>query len=438
MKTLLTNGKVWLGKNLFTYSIGFDSVTGKILFIGNKDESGVIKKEFDEVIDLKQKLVLPAFTDGHCHFIKGALVNSQLNLREAGTKNDFINGIRQYKKSNDGKWIFGGYFSDSNFKEDIELDKTFLDEICPDVPLLISRFDLHSAFSNSKALEISGILNKLENFTTDEIIKDENDNFTGELKERALHYIMDNIPAASLKVRTEVVTSQMQKLHSLGITAISDITLTEDLDIYKALITGNNLKLRVDARLPFQELHNLKKYQTEFSELSPLIKFRSLKAFYDGSLSSKTALMHSNYKNTSHNGIKTEFVNCGEFEKYAYEIDIAGYQMSVHAIGDKAVTELLDLNEELIKRIGKKDRRFRIEHAQHIRESDFERFKVLHVIASVQPTHLFSDANTAEEILKDFKLEHNYKKLFDIGAEVCFGTDFPSLAKVLLKLFIMQ
>ena len=217
----------------------------------------------------------------------------------------------------------------------------------------------------------------------------------------------------------------MEKLNAFGITSISDITLFDDLEVYKEMIRQNKLNLRVDARLPFPEYSNLKKYQSEFSAISNLIKFRSLKAFYDGSLSSKTALMHSNYKNTSHNGIKTEFVNSGEFEKMAFEIDDAGYQMSVHAIGDKAVTELLDLNEELIKRSGFKDRRFRIEHAQHIRESDFGRFKDLNVIASVQPTHLFSDASTAKEILDDFKLEHNYKKLFDIGAEVCFGTDFP-------------
>ena len=135
--------------------------------------------------------------------------------------------------------------------------------------------------------------------------------------------------------------------------------------------------------------------------------------------------MHDNYNNSDHNGIKTEFVNSGEFEEFALRIDEAGLQMSVHAIGDKAVTDLLDLNDELIKKYGLKDRRFRIEHAQHIQQNDFQRFKDLNVIASVQPAHLFSDAMTAKEILSDPSLEHNYKKLFDIGAHVCFGTDFP-------------
>ena len=125
--------------------------------------------------------------------------------------------------------------------------------------------------------------------------------------------------------------------------------------------------------------------------------------------------MHSNYKNTDQNGIKTEYVNSGDFLKDAFEIDKAGFQMSVHAIGDKSVTELLDLNEELNSKNGLRDRRFRIEHAQHIQKSDFQRFKDLNIIASVQPAHLFSDAKTSSEILSDYSTEHNYKKLFDIG-----------------------
>ncbi|MEO8210532.1 MAG: amidohydrolase family protein, partial [bacterium] len=354
MKTLLTNAKVWLGGNSFANALGFDTQTGIINFIGSKEQSKNIENEYGEIADLQGRLVLPAFTDGHCHFIKGSLVNSQLNLREAKTKKDFINGIKEYNNKNGSKWIYGGYFSESNFTEDFIPDKSFLDDACPDIPVIISKFDMHSAFANSKALEISGILSEQNNFTSEELIKDKDNFITGELKERARDLVMQKIPTASLKERTDIVINQMQKLHSLGIAAISDITLVEDLEIYKELINQNKLQLRVDARLPFKEFYNLSKYKKEFSELSDIIKFNSLKAFYDGSLSSKTALMHSNYKNSNHNGIKTEFVNSGEFEKLAYEIDKAGIQMSVHAIGDKAVTELLDLNELLIKKFGKR------------------------------------------------------------------------------------
>ena len=425
MKTLFINAKIWTGKNSFAESIGFDSEKGKIIFTGTKADANNLSNEYDEIIDLKKKLVLPAFTDGHIHFVEGSFENSKLDLRSARTKNDFNIAIREYQKSNGPKWISGGFFSEANFLEEIYPDKIFLDNICRDVPVIISRFDSHSAFANSIALEISGIISSAESFTSDEIIRDSDGNFTGELKERARVFVMDKIPAASLNERTSIVTEQMRKLHSQGITSISDITLAEDLEVYKELIRQNMLFLRVDARLPFKEFYNLKNYRNEFSKLTNNIKFQSLKAFYDGSLSSRTALMHSNYKNADHIGIKTEFVISGEFEKMAYEIDKAGLQMSVHAIGDKAVTELLDLNEELIMKNGIRDRRFRIEHAQHIMESDFSRFKELEVIASVQPSHLFSDAKTASEILDDYSIEHNYKKLFDIGAKVCFGTDFP-------------
>ena len=428
MKTLLINAKVWLEGKSFTEAIGFDSVTGKIIFTGSMQEADKIKSEYDEVSDLGKRLVIPSFTDGHCHFIEGALVNSQLNLRNAGTKNDFIKGIRNYKSGNGNKWIYGGYFSDVNFKEHIVPERNFLDEICPDIPVIISRFDMHSAFANSKALEISGIESKKSLFTNEEI-PEINGRLTGELKERAMYFVMDLIPFPSLKERTDIAFKEMKKLHSFGITSISDITLKEDLEVYKELINEGKFLLKTDSRLPFGEFGNIEMYKTEFKELSSDIKFRSLKAFYDGSLSSKTAYMSSNYKGEKHNGIKTEYVNSGAFHKAAFEIDKAGYQMSVHAIGDKAVEDLLDLNEELIGKNGKKDRRFRIEHAQHIDKKDFKRFKELNVIASVQPGHLFSDAKTSFDILEDYTSAHNYRQLSDYGAEICFGTDFPVISE---------
>ncbi len=425
MKTLFLNGKVFCGKNKITDAVGFDDKTGKIIFTGSAAQAAVIKNNYSEVIDLNKRLVLPSFSDGHCHFIEGSLLNSRLNLRNAFTKKDFSDGIRNYRINNNNNWICGGYFSESNFLEKIYPDKYFLDEICSDVPVIISRFDCHSAFANSKALEISGIAERENDFTSFEIVKDSKGHFTGELKERAMEFVLDKIPQSSLAERTAAVLKEQSVLHKFGITSISDITLPEDLEIYKELIRTDRLNLRVDSRLPFSGFGNIEKIKKEFSGISGLIKFSSLKAFYDGSLSSRTAYMHSNYKNSLNNGLRTEYVNSGEFEKAAFEIDKAGYQMSVHAIGDKAVSELLDLNEELIRRNGSRDRRFRIEHAQHIAEKDFKRFRDLNVIASVQPAHLFSDAKTASEILNDFSSEHNYKKLIETGARVCFGTDFP-------------
>jgi len=428
MKTLLINAKVRITRNNFKYSVGFETGTGKIIFTGNKQEADKIKSSFDEIIDCAGKLVLPSFYEGHCHFAEGAYVNSLLNLRHAATKNDIINSLREYRKLPGVSFIAGGFFAESNFKENIELNTEFLDSICKDIPVVISRFDSHAAFANSKAIELSGLMSKESEFTSDEIIKSDG-RFTGELKERARDFVLGSLPRPDIQRRFKVAKDLMERFNSFGITSISDITLVSDLEIFKEFINYDYLKLDVDARLNITEFKGIEKYKKDFEGYENRIKFKSFKAFYDGSLSSKTAYMHSDYKGFSNNGIQTDIVLNGEFHKACAEIDKSGYQLSVHAIGDKAVTELLDFNEYLIRTNGTKDRRFRIEHAQHISETDFDRFRELRVIASVQPSHLFSDARTAEMILDDPSLEHNYDRLFKNGSSVCFGTDFPIVSE---------
>ena len=424
MKTLLINGKVWLHKNYFAEAVGFDSSTGKIDFVGMNSDAVDKSPDYDEMIDVKGKLIMPAFMEGHCHLIKGSIVNSEVNLRSAATKQEFIDIIRKYAVASEG-WIQGGYFADAGLKEKVIIDRKFLDEICPDRPMFISRFDYHSAIVNSKVIEEIGLESKKGVFPKSDLVEDKNGELTGEVKEDARTYIWQSIPKWSIAKQAWALKEEISRLHSMGITFVSDITLPEDLDVYNDLLSRSELKIFIDSRLPFNEILNIDEHKKRFSVFKDNIKFQSLKAFYDGSLSSETAYFHENYTGTNHSGSRTEFVNSGDFLKYAELIDLAGYRMSVHAIGDKAVTELLDLNEYLRDRLGIKDRRFRIEHAQHVIEQDLDRFKKLDVIASVQPWHLFSDAKTALAKVKYPETTHNYKRLLDRGVCVCFGTDFP-------------
>jgi predicted amidohydrolase YtcJ len=425
MKILFTNCKVWLQEKSFSDCIGFDDNSGKIIFIGS--ENNIDKKEYNEIIDLKGKLVLPAFTDGHCHLVKGSLVNfSEINLCKASTKKDFETQIKNYKenlKNND--WLVGGNFSETNFKEKFTIDRYFLDEICPDVPAILSRLDLHSAFLNSKAIEITGIKNKVDEFGLSEIICDDKGQLTGEVKERARYYALDCVPKKSVEQLAGYVKKEIERMNSLGITSVSDVTWDGELEVYKYLLERNELNLRINSMLRFQYFPMIEEYRKEFLQYKELIRLNTFKEFYDGSLSSEAAYFEENYKGKNHNGIKTNFVASGEFAKYAIEIDKAGYQFAVHAIGDKAVSELLDFNEELISKNGKRERRFRIEHAQHIKESDLIRFSDLNIVTSVQPSHLYVDAKVATQILINPNTTHIYKKLFDMGVTVNFGTDFP-------------
>ncbi|HEY5534095.1 MAG TPA: amidohydrolase [Ignavibacteria bacterium] len=424
MKTLLYNAKVWLGKSKFAVSVGFDSITGKILYSGKYD--GKFKIKYDEVIDLKGKLVLPAFSDGHCHLIAGAMVNSQINFRNVSTKNEMQEEIGSYRiKMKSGEVIFGGYFSEANFKENIRMERYFLDSLCWDLPMVIFRNDLHSCILNSKAIEGLGIENSLKKFHPNEAPRDYIGNLTGEFKENAFTFVRNTIPQKTIKEKSDILKSEIEKLHKFGVTSISDITFIEDLEVYEYLLKKNELNLKIDSRIPVEDFDKIENIKLRFIDYAEYIKFISLKAFYDGSLSSHTAYFQKNYRGTKFNGFRTDAVNNGTFRDNVFKIDKAGYQLSVHAIGDKAVSELLDILSDIESKNGKRDRRFRIEHAQHINASDILRFKKLNAIVSVQPSHLNFDAKIASDIIEDLESTHRFKPLIDADTKVCFGTDFP-------------
>jgi predicted amidohydrolase YtcJ len=425
MKTLFTNCKVWISDNNFSDCIGFDESSGKIKYTGGINN--VNKKEYDAVIDLSGKLVLPAFTEGHCHLVKGSMVNfSEINLCNASTKKEFKEQIYKYRNNLKGNdWIAGGNFSETNFKEDFKIDRYFLDTICPEIPMVLSRLDLHSAFLNSRAIEISGMQEKISEFGTEEIVCDEKGNLTGEVKERARFFAMDCVPKKSVEQLADCVKKEIARMNSLGIASVTDITWDDELDIYKYLLEKNELNVKINSMLRFKYFPYVEDYKKVFLHYKYLFRINAFKEFYDGSLSSESAYFEENYKGKNHRGCRTNFVESGEFAKYAFEIDKAGYQLAVHAIGDKAVSELLDFNEELIKKNGNRQRRFRIEHAQHIKESDLKRFKDLIIITSVQPAHLYVDAKVATQTLSNPNTTHVYKKLMDLGLVVNFGTDFP-------------
>lgn len=424
MKTLLYNGKIWIGKNYFATSAGIDSETGKIIFVGKGKADD--KNIYDETIDLKGKLVLPAFTDGHCHLFKGAMVNSEINLRYSSTQKEFADTISNYKNSlKKDEWIAGGYFSEANFTEDIVINKDFIDNICSDVPVVLFRTDLHSVVCNTLALEKINVINHSNEFTNDELIRDGNNNLTGELKEKAMYFAVKALPPKSMVEKKNILKRQIRKLHSYGITSVTDMSWREDLDVYKSLLDENDMLLKINSVIPFEEIDKIEDYKNEFSDYKNFIRFGGLKAFYDGSLSSHTALFFDNYKGSNNQGIRTEQVTSGRFKELAYKIDKSSCQIVVHVIGDLAVSEALDVMEEIRNTNPLWDRRVRLEHIQHLQEKDLYRFKMLDIVSSVQPAHLFFDAKVATEHIAKPETTHVFKKLADRGNRLCFGTDFP-------------
>lgn len=423
---LFINCKVWQPNGTFDEAFGIDE--NHFNFVGSADEAASIKSSYKQIIDLEGKLVLPGLIDGHLHLIYGSVMRKRFDASEAADSETLKDKINNYAANNPGQeWIIGSNLNLNNILKQADPKiVNFADDIFPDSPLFITNYDYHSALCNSKAMLASGIMKKLNEFSDSEVMKNSEGKPNGVIKEKALNYIFEQLPNPAINEKVTAAEEFIKILHSYGITSVSDITLIEDLEVYNELYNLGKLNIRVNSYIPFAEFNNIKIHSEFTKEINrDFYTINGFKAFWDGTLGSETALFSQNYAGKNHNGYKTDMIESGEIYRLAKEINNSGSQMIIHAIGDRAVTEVLDLYESLFK--PGNNSRHRIEHAQHINENDFERFKKYGVIASVQPIHLKYDTKTVKEKLpaKLKNSTHNYKKLIDNDAIVNFGTDFP-------------
>jgi hypothetical protein len=399
----------------------------KIIYTGNNSGAKKFIDGKTEIIDLNGRLMLPGFIDGHTHFINGGFYMTGLDLRQAASTNEFKKFLKEYIELHRGKWITGGSW-DHQAWEIKELPvKEMIDPFTGDTPVFIERIDKHMALANSLALKLAGIKKDTVCPTGGEIVKNPvTDEPTGILKDNAMPLIYSIIPGQSEKEIDEAALMALGEAKKNGITSIHDITYINDLLAYQRLEKEGKLSCRVYTRLPIADYKNLTGEGIQFYNKSSKIKTGSLKAFSDGSLGAGTAWFFDNYPGEQTSGLAAETVLDGRLKTWALEADKNKFQLSIHAIGDKANNYVLDLFENIIKINPVWDRRFRIEHAQHIRKSDIKRFADMNVIASVQPYHLIDDGTWAEKKLGSERIKeaYPYKSLIDAGVTLCFGSDW--------------
>lgn len=429
--TLILNCKIWQPDGTFSGAFGFEK--GIINFSGTIPEAYSIKEKYDKVIDLKGKLVLPSFTDGHVHLVYGSLMMSRIDCNGINTPEELRVKILNYYKNNpESQWLIGGNLDISKVfkgfeKEDVSI-RRFLDSVIGNKPVYVTNYDYHSAVCNSAVIDAGKLTQMPGKFTSEEVLVDKTGKPTGIVKEKAFEHLRNSVPPSSLRETTEAVEKMITVLHSYGITSVADITMPSNLEVYEALYAKNKLNLRINSYLPFEEFYNYEKYLEQTKHIpKDLFEVKGFKSYYDGALGSDTGLFSVNYKGKNYNGYKTEIAESGKLIEIARAIDKTGKQLIIHAIGDKAVSEVLDIAEILARENGTRDRRLRIEHAQHINETDFGRFKKSGVIVSAQPLHMKYDIKIVQEKLPEIIVmrTHNYKALMDLGVIVNFGTDFP-------------
>ena len=399
----------------------------KILFTGTNKEAKSKINGNTEIINLNGKLVLPGFIDAHVHFISGGNYLTGLNLRNAKSVSHFIEILKEYINKRDDKWITGGGWDHEQWKERKLPNKEMIDPFTPDVPVFIERMDKHIGLANSYALELCKINKNTPDPPGGEICKDHNGELTGILKDNAMNLVYSKIPEATAGQMYQSALTALEEIKKNGITSVHDITFKNDLITYLELEKDNKLTCRIYARLPINNYKNLENELNQGLKRSKKIKFRSLKAFADGSLGAGTAWFFEPYKDSASSGIPQNILTDGSLKNWAKEADNEKLQISTHAIGDKANAYLLDIYEEIEKSNPEWDRRFRIEHAQHLRYEDISRISHLGAIASCQPYHLYFDGTYAEDKLVSERIKFTYpfKSLLDNNVMLCFGSDWP-------------
>jgi predicted amidohydrolase YtcJ len=422
------NGKIWTVDKARPTAEAVAVLNGKILAVGSSADMKKHAAKQTTVIDLKGKRMLPGFIDDHTHFMNGGFQLQNVDLRLAESKEEFARLIKERAEKYPGRWITGGDWDHDNWPGGDLPTKELIDEFTPNTPVFVNRYDGHMALANSYTMNLAGITKETADPSGGTIVRDaKTGEPTGVLKDEAMSLVYRHIPDPSEAEMLEAARLGLAEARKNGITSIQDVSSTSDVRVYQMLKARGELTARFHCRLPMAQWEEVATTGIMVPFGDEWIRLGSLKAFADGSLGSSTALFFEPYvSDPSTRGLAMDVVTDGRLEKWGLGADKAGLQLSIHAIGDSANSLVLDLFEKIVKTNPSWDRRFRIEHAQHIHPKDVQRFAKLGVIASVQPYHAIDDGRWAENRIGHERCRATYpfRSFLDNGVKLCFGSDW--------------
>lgn len=425
---VLIHGKVWTVDKAQPTAQAVAIRGDRIVAVGSDAEVQALVGPKTRKLDLRGKLLLPGFIDGHAHFISGGFQLLGIDLRPARNEQAFIDRIKAHVRRYPGRWITGGDWDHESWPGARLPHKTLIDSITQDTPVFVSRLDGHMGLANSAALKAAGIDRNTPDPPGGAIVRDPaTGEPTGILKDEAMSAVYALVPDASEAEVMEAAHAALELARQCGVTSIQDISSGRDVAIYQKLLNRGELTARIDCRLPIHQLEEHAALGIHAHFGNNMIQIGALKAFADGSLGSSTALFLAPYAGTKDvYGLPMDIVLDGRMQKWCLEADRNGLQLSVHAIGDSANRYMLDVFEKCVRENPRRDRRFRLEHAQHIAAADIPRFAKLGVIASVQPYHTIDDGRWAHKRIGTDRCREAYpfRSFLDQGVKVCFGTDW--------------
>lgn len=416
---IVTNANIYTVNDSFSKAEAFAVTQGKIIAVGTSDD---IQKKYvaTETLDAKGKTIVPGFIDAHCHFFGLGLAEQKVRLEGTRSYNEVIEKLIAFQKDKNLPYITGRGWDQNDWKIKKLPTKHKLDSAFPNTPVAIVRVDGHALLANQAALNLTS-LDKNTFVEGGEIIK-ENGNLTGVLLDKAMRLVYEKIPNESLETYINALKDAERICFDFGLTTVDDAGLSrEAIELIDSLQKSGDLKIRVYAMASAYP-ENLDYFLNKGISKTNRLNVRSFKFVADGALGSRGATMRKPYSDrANHYGTLSNSVET--LQNTAKRIAASEFQMNTHAIGDSANHIVLQTYKNVLK--DKKNRRWRIEHAQILSPEDFKLFD--DIIPSIQPTHATSDMYWAENRIGSERIKsgYAYKALLNKYGKVALGTDFP-------------
>jgi len=371
----------------------------------------------------KGELIVPGFIDTHVHFVEGGLALSSVKLRDANSPEEFIKRIGAYAQTiAKGTWITSGDWDHENWGGVLPT-RDWIDSVTRDHPVWINRLDGHMSLANSAALKLAGITDAVKEIPGGTIVREKNGRITGIFKDNAAGLINRAVPKPTDEQEDAALDAAMSYVAERGVTSVHN--MSDFQDTFERAHEKGKLKTRIYAGMTLLEWKVLDNKIKEVGRGDEWLRRGGLKEYVDGSLGSRTAAFFKPFEDSpSDSGF---FVNQPDYlYRQIKSADSAGLQVMVHAIGDRANHTLLDIFERVGNENGQRDRRFRIEHAQHVHPDDIARFASLNVIPSMQPYHVIDDGRWAEKLIghERAKTTYVFRAFLDSNAILVFGSDW--------------
>ena len=418
--TIITDATIYSVDNAFGIASAMAIEEGKIVAIGTNSE---ITKQYESknTVDAEGKFIYPGLFDAHCHFYSYGLSLQEADLRGTKSMDEIITRLKAFQKEKNPTFIVGNGWDQNDWKIKKYPTKAELDVAFPDIPVVLNRVDGHAIIVNSKALKLAGITNDTK--ADGGQIEIANGEPTGILVDNPMELVFKIIPKPTRKIQIAALLDAEKVMFDYGLTTVNDAGLDPDvIHLIDSLQKAKVMTLNVYAMVTANQ-KNIDYYLKKGIYKTDNLNVRSFKMYGDGALGSRGACMHKPYSDKP-DQYGALLAPISGLKDVARQIAASNFQLNTHAIGDSANTVILKIYKEVLT--DTKDRRWKIEHAQVLREADFDYFR-FGIIPSVQPTHATSDMYWAEDRLGKERLKnaYAYKKLLQKAGMIALGTDFP-------------